>query len=95
MITYRDGTILRGSSPEIYVIEAGHRRQITNPIIFIAKGYDWNKMNFISDQDLETIPLGPSLSLDEVIYSWTEADRLLESRRMLLEIKDPCVPSKV
>lgn len=80
MMSYPDNTLLKGSGPEIYVMEGGCRRRISNPIIFITKGYDWNKMFFISDQDLNAIPMGEPLTLDRMIPTWYEADLLIQSR---------------
>lgn len=80
MMSYPDNTLLKGSGPEIYVMEGGCRRRISNPIIFITKGYDWNKLYFISDQDLDVIPLGAPITSDDFSSIWQEADRLLQSR---------------
>lgn len=83
---YPDGTLLKGSGPEIYVIEAGRRRWIACCITFDAKGYDWNKINFISDQDLNAIPLGEPMTSDTVHPTWREADRLIRSRIKRLKV---------
>mgnify|MGYP001589732587 FL=1 len=80
MMSYPDGTILKGSGRALYVIEAGYRRFIACCITFDSKGYDWNNIIFISDQDLNAIPLGVPVTSDETAPKWEEADRLIRSR---------------
>lgn len=78
---YPNGTILKGSGRELYVIEAGYRRSIACCITFDSKGYDWDKINFISDKALNAIPLGmPITTSDAAIPRWQEAERLIRSR---------------
>lgn len=81
-MSYTDGTLLKGNNPEIYVMEAGLRRLISNPIIFILREYDWNRINFLSDQELNTIPLGEPINADDTLPVWREADRLLQTRKL-------------
>lgn len=58
---YRDGVLLKGSRPEVYVIQGGRRSWIPDPATFKAKGYDWNKIVVIPDEELERIPRGPDV----------------------------------
>ncbi|HLF85596.1 MAG TPA: hypothetical protein VI584_00780 [Nitrospiria bacterium] len=84
-MTYLDGTILKGSGRVLYVIEAGYRRPIACCITFDSKGYDWNNIIFIPDQDLDAIPLGVPVTSDEMTYKCEEASRLIRSRFENLE----------
>ncbi len=85
-MTYLDGTILKGSGRVLYVIEAGYRRPIACCITFDSKEYDWNNIIFISDRDLNAIPLGAPVTSNETAPKWEEADRLIRSRFMNLEV---------
>lgn len=80
MMYYQDGTILKGSSRKLYVIEGDCRRPIACCITFDSKGYDWNNIIFISDQALNAIPLGVPVTLDKMAPNLEEADRLIRSR---------------
>ncbi|MBI5747142.1 MAG: hypothetical protein HZA13_09085 [Nitrospirae bacterium] len=85
---YPDGTILKGSSRVLYVIEGGYRRSIACCITFDSKGYDWNNIIFISDQDLNAIPLGAPVTSDETAPKWEETDRLIRNRFETLKAND-------
>jgi len=50
--------LLKGSSVDIYIIEAGKRRHIPNPATFNAMGLDWNAVFKVDDVSLNSIPLG-------------------------------------
>jgi hypothetical protein len=50
--------LLKGSSIDIYIIEAGSRRHIPNPATFNAMGLDWNAVFKVDDVSLNSIPLG-------------------------------------
>lgn len=58
---YRDGVLLKGSRPEVYVIRGGQKCWIPDPATFKAKGYDWNKIVVIPDEELKRIPEGPDV----------------------------------
>lgn len=58
---FRDGVLLKGSRPEVYVIQRGQKCWIPDPATFKAKGYDWNKIVVIPDEELERIPRGPEV----------------------------------
>lgn len=83
---YLDGTILKGSGRDIYVVEGGRRRWVACCIAFEAKGYDWNNLIFISDKDLDAIPMGVPITSDETIPLWQEADRLIKNRLRNLKV---------
>ncbi|MEG4087259.1 hypothetical protein, partial [Microcoleus sp. POL10_C6] len=54
----KEGALIKGSRPEIYVMESGKRRSIPDPATFEARGYKWDAVIIISDSDLANIPLG-------------------------------------
>jgi hypothetical protein len=47
----REGTLVRGSGPEIYLIENGQRRWIRDERSFTYFGFDWNKITKVNDQE--------------------------------------------
>ncbi len=58
---YSDGTLIKGSGPEIYVLENGLKRWITTEKIFEGYEYNWNKIQTLSDQDVAQYPTGRKL----------------------------------
>ncbi len=54
--TLKDGSLIKGSGPAIYVINFGRRRLIPNEATFNALGYKWEKIQNVSDQQLSAIP---------------------------------------
>lgn len=56
-----DGALLKGSGPDIYLIEAGKRRHVPDPSTFNAMGLDWSEVKTIPDAQLELVPLGEEL----------------------------------
>jgi hypothetical protein len=57
-----DGNLLKGSGPEVYVMEGGVKRHVTSPAVMSACGYGWDAVRDIPDGLLNTIPEGASLS---------------------------------
>ena len=60
-LSFADGTLLAGSGPEVYVMEGGIKRHITNREVFGACGYLWGNINAILDGVLAAFPTGDSL----------------------------------
>ena len=54
--------MVKGSGAEVYLIEDGKRRWITTAAVFAARGYRWDQVHFVSNMDLEAIPLGDPLT---------------------------------
>ena len=54
--------LVKGSGAEVYLIEGGKRRWITTAAVFAARGYRWDQVHFVSNMDLEAIPLGDPLT---------------------------------
>lgn len=53
-----DGTLLKGSQPNVYVMQNGQRHWIPDPATFDALGYSWADVQTVADADLNAIPLG-------------------------------------
>jgi dolichol-phosphate mannosyltransferase len=60
-LSYRDGTLLKGSDAPAYVIEHGQRRYIPSTHQFEKLGYRWKDIMTIPDTELMDIPPGPTL----------------------------------
>ena len=58
----QEGYLVKGSGAEVYLVEAGKRRWITTAAAFAARGYRWDQVHFVSNRDLEAIPLGDPLT---------------------------------
>jgi hypothetical protein len=59
---YPDGSLLRGSGVDIFLVQGGARRPVPTDV-FAASGFRMDKVRIISDADLAAIPLGAALSL--------------------------------
>jgi hypothetical protein len=55
-IAFKDGTLIRGSLPAVYVISGNKRRLIPDEATFKASGYKWENVRIISDLNLNAIP---------------------------------------
>jgi hypothetical protein len=55
---FQDGTLIKGSGPDIYLIENGVRRLIPDMETFKAMGFNWGSVINIDDQKLGDVPLG-------------------------------------
>ena len=58
----QEGYLVKGSGAEVYLIEGGKRRWVTTAAAFASRGYRWDQVHFVSDMDLEAIPLGAPIS---------------------------------
>jgi hypothetical protein len=58
MTTYPDGTLLKGSGPEIDMMAGGVRRWIPDPATFNDMGPDWGKVVVIPDSEFSASPSG-------------------------------------
>jgi hypothetical protein len=61
-IKVRDGLLIKGTGPEVYLIEAGQRRWIPDQQTFDARGLDRNHIEVVTDAELTSIPLGNDLA---------------------------------
>jgi hypothetical protein len=58
-LKYPNGTLVKGSSPQVYVVLNDARHWIPNPGTFDALGYNWEKILVLPDNVLNSIPEGP------------------------------------
>jgi len=58
---FPDGTLIKGSGPDIYLIENGVKRLIPDMETFNAMGLNWGNVINVDQQRLVDIPLGISL----------------------------------
>jgi hypothetical protein len=58
---FPNGTLIKGSGPDIYLIENGVRRLIPDMETFNAMGFNWNNVINVDDQRLGSMPLGSPL----------------------------------
>jgi hypothetical protein len=57
-----NGNLLRGTGPEVYVMQGGAKRHITSSAALSACGYGWDAVRIIPDASLNAIPTGSALS---------------------------------
>ncbi len=62
---YPDGSLLKGSGLQVYLIELGKRRWIPSPTIFLGNNFGWKYILQIDDNDLDDYDLGENLTLSE------------------------------
>jgi hypothetical protein len=94
---FPQGTLLRGSSTAVYVIDRGGRRLIPDQATFDYLKYDWDQVLQIADHQLNNIPELPSIAsvmnqpaAAGTIVKATDGDRLYKiSAGQRREISDP------
>lgn len=59
----RDGLILKGSGPDIYILENNRRRWISSLEAFETLGYRWEQVNEVDDTFLNRFPEGQPVHL--------------------------------
>jgi len=57
-----DGTLIKGVTNEVYLIESGAKRQITSPVIFSRRGYQWSHIVQVSGPELAQYAEGTNIS---------------------------------
>lgn len=62
---YPDGSLVKGSGPEVYLVELGKRRWITSPSVFEKYEFQWSNIIQISDSKLNKIKQTDNVSLAE------------------------------
>jgi dolichol-phosphate mannosyltransferase len=65
---YPDGTLIKGTSNPIYLLENGQKRWFPSPQTFLSWGYQWRQVITISDAELATYPLGLPVTPQESFY---------------------------
>ena len=56
--SFPDGTLIKGSGPDIYLIQNGVKRLIPDTETFNAMGLNWNNVTNVDNQKLGNIPMG-------------------------------------
>ena len=59
----RDGLVLKGSGPEIYVVEDNHKRWISSLAAFERLGYTWEDVHVVEDAFHQQFPEGRPLHI--------------------------------
>ncbi len=62
---YPDGSLLRGSGPEVYLIELEKKRWIPNPKIFTGNNFGWKYIISVDNDILDDFDDGNNLTLSE------------------------------
>lgn len=60
-VKFRDGYLIKGSSSKVYVVVKGQKRWITSEAAFNFLGYQWSKINVITDAALNSYIEGTSI----------------------------------
>ena len=55
---FQDGTLIKGSGPDVYVIQNGVKRLIPDMETFNAMGLNWNNVTSVDDQKMGSLPMG-------------------------------------
>jgi hypothetical protein len=53
-----DGYLISDSKGAVYVMEAGAKRSLTSPTVFVQCGYEWDNVGRVSDGRIAGIPTG-------------------------------------
>ena len=62
---YPDGSLLKGSGPEVYLIELEEKRWIPSPLVFAGNGFGWKYIIDVDDDVLDDFDDGDNLLLSE------------------------------
>lgn len=60
-LVIRDGLLLKGSGPQIYVLQDNHKRWISSLDAFDHFDYRWGNVHIVEDEFLARFPDGPAL----------------------------------
>lgn len=58
----KEGDLVQGSVPGVFIIRDGKRYVFTSPEQFNAMGFQWETIIKMSDADLNDIPQGPDVA---------------------------------
>ncbi|OGZ32716.1 MAG: hypothetical protein A2V69_00775 [Candidatus Portnoybacteria bacterium RBG_13_40_8] len=64
-VAYPDGSLIKGTAPDVYLIEKEKRRLITSQLIFNNRGFKWNNVLKITDEELLSHPIGEAVLLKD------------------------------
>ncbi len=61
-LTFADGTLLKGSDADVWVMEDGQKRHAVSAEVFLSCGHQGGNINRIADSTLAAVLDGPPLS---------------------------------
>ena len=75
-VLFRDGTLLKGSSSSVYVLENGLLRPIESAQMFETLGYTWGNIMEVPDAALEygVLGNGPMITWSEIMFAHVSKD---------------------
>ena len=89
---YPEGSLIKGTGPEVYLIELGKRRWIPSPEIFEGSGFGWRYIIQVDDKKLKRIKESEYLTLMEInkypetkIISGPDSKETLEATEVTFE----------
>lgn len=65
-LTFRDGTLLKGSGQTVYVIEHGKKRAIVSETVFAGLGYQWQQVVNVADAVLQQVVGGEEVATKSI-----------------------------
>jgi hypothetical protein len=93
--TFSNGTLIKGSGPEVYIMEYGLKRWIPTPAVFQSLFLDWNKIKRVTDDLLNSFPNGNKMSSNfsegALLKSDKNAKVYLNDNNKLRWVPDPYV----
>lgn len=77
----RDGLLLKGEGPEVYVLEDEHKRWISSLAVFEQSGYDWADVHVVDANYLDSFPSGRPIFQLLKCYDSPHVYRIEEDRK--------------
>jgi hypothetical protein len=68
--------LVKGSGPEVFLIQDGQRRWITDAKTFEAHGFDYSEVNQIFDEELNSYPEGKPVTKNGILLRGIDSDRV-------------------
>lgn len=82
--------LVKGSGPEVFLIQDGERRWITDATTFNAYGFNYSEVNQIFDEELNTYPEGTPIAKDGTLLRGIDSDKvyiIINGTRRLVRAK--------
>lgn len=82
--------LVKGSGPEVFLIQDGVRRWIPDAKTFEAYGFDYSEVNQIFDEELNSYPEGKPLTKNGILLRGIDSDRvyiIINGTRRLVRAK--------
>jgi peptidoglycan hydrolase-like amidase len=64
-VAYPDSSLIKGTAPDVYLVEKEKRRLITSQLIFDNQGFKWINVLKITDEELLGHPIGEAVLLKD------------------------------